>query len=90
MEGRRRGRRRVGTGREREGRGKEGYRGRGRGGGGGYNICIVLRVTLFLQFKIDGAWHTWIHYDKFHELVCAGACIHTSTRTHTSLDCAFT
>ena len=25
-----------------------------------------------LQFKIDGAWHTWIHYDKFHELVSVG------------------
>lgn len=22
-----------------------------------------------LQFKINGVWHTWINYDKFHELV---------------------
>lgn len=21
------------------------------------------------QFKVNGKWHTWIDYDKFHELV---------------------
>ena len=21
------------------------------------------------QFKVDGEWHTWIDYHKFHELV---------------------
>jgi hypothetical protein len=25
-----------------------------------------------VQFKINGKWHTWIDYDKFHELVSSG------------------
>lgn len=36
--------------------------------------CLLFDLCQFvcncgLQFKIDGAWHTWIHYDKFHKLV---------------------
>lgn len=25
-----------------------------------------------MQFKVDGAWHTWIDYDRFHELLASG------------------
>ena len=24
-----------------------------------------------MQFKVDGKWHTWIDYDRFHELIAA-------------------
>eukprot|EP00405_Crypthecodinium_cohnii_P012756 CAMPEP_0206431186 /NCGR_PEP_ID=MMETSP0324_2-20121206/7225_1 /ASSEMBLY_ACC=CAM_ASM_000836 /TAXON_ID=2866 /ORGANISM="Crypthecodinium cohnii, Strain Seligo" /LENGTH=668 /DNA_ID=CAMNT_0053897087 /DNA_START=63 /DNA_END=2069 /DNA_ORIENTATION=+ len=32
--------------------------------------CIVLIANK--KFKIDGQWHTWINYDRFHELVDSG------------------
>jgi len=32
--------------------------------------CIVLLAQK--KFKIDGQWHTWIDYARFHELVSAG------------------
>merc|ERR1719333_2059656 len=28
--------------------------------------CIVLIANR--RFKVDGRWHTWIDYDRFHEL----------------------
>ncbi|XP_021963250.1 S-adenosyl-L-methionine-dependent tRNA 4-demethylwyosine synthase TYW1 [Folsomia candida] len=31
-----------------------------------HSNCILLANK---RFKIDGAWHTWIDYDKFHQLV---------------------
>ncbi|OQR86498.1 tRNA wybutosine-synthesizing protein [Achlya hypogyna] len=31
-----------------------------------HSNCVLLAKT---QFKIDGHWHTWIDYDKFHALV---------------------
>merc|ERR1712232_1097746 len=33
--------------------------------------CIVL--IAHKRFKIDGQWHTWIDYDRFHELATAGS-----------------
>ena len=43
--------------------------------------CLLFDLCQFvcncgLQFKIDGAWHTWIHYDKFHKLVSVGIAAH--------------
>lgn len=32
--------------------------------------CIVLLAHK--RFKIDGQWHTWINYDRFHELISEG------------------
>jgi tRNA wybutosine-synthesizing protein 1 len=32
--------------------------------------CIVL--IAHKRFKISGTWHTWINYDRFHELVVEG------------------
>ena len=32
--------------------------------------CMI--VIAHKKFRIDGAWHTWIDYDKFHALVAAG------------------
>lgn len=32
--------------------------------------CIVLLANK--RYKVDGRWHTWIDYDRFHELVKAG------------------
>lgn len=32
--------------------------------------CIVLIANK--KFKINGTWHTWIDYGRFHELVAAG------------------
>merc|ERR1712217_616923 len=32
--------------------------------------CIVL--IAHKRFKISGTWHTWINYDRFHELVAEG------------------
>jgi len=32
--------------------------------------CIVLLAHK--RFKRDGKWHTWIDYDRFHELVMSG------------------
>ncbi|KAF0685001.1 Aste57867_23030 [Aphanomyces stellatus] len=31
-----------------------------------HSNCVLLAKT---TFKIDGHWHTWIDYDKFHELI---------------------
>lgn len=31
-----------------------------------HSNCVLLAKT---KFRIDGEWHTWIDYDKFHELV---------------------
>jgi len=39
--------------------------------------CIVL--IAHKRFKISGKWHTWINYDRFHELVAEG-------RTFTAMD----
>ncbi|RHZ09906.1 hypothetical protein DYB37_013028 [Aphanomyces astaci] len=44
--------------------------------GGGYELptehahsnCVLVAKT---KFKIDGHWHTWIDYDKFHTLIQA-------------------
>uniref|UniRef100_A0A7S2QDT2 tRNA 4-demethylwyosine synthase (AdoMet-dependent) n=1 Tax=Zooxanthella nutricula TaxID=1333877 RepID=A0A7S2QDT2_9DINO len=33
--------------------------------------CIVL--IAHKRFKIQGSWHTWIDYDRFHELVAEGS-----------------
>jgi len=30
--------------------------------------CLLARK----EFKVDGRWHTWIDYDKFHQLVKSG------------------
>lgn len=32
--------------------------------------CSVLIASN--KFFFDGKWHTWIHYDKFHQLVNSG------------------
>lgn len=32
--------------------------------------CIVL--IAHRRYKIDGRWHTWINYDRFHDLVTEG------------------
>jgi len=32
--------------------------------------CIVL--IAHKRYKIEGQWHTWINYDRFHELVAEG------------------
>ncbi|CAE7714912.1 TYW1 [Symbiodinium sp. CCMP2456] len=32
--------------------------------------CIVLLAHK--RYKVDGRWHTWIDYDRFHELVKSG------------------
>ncbi|CAJ1398365.1 unnamed protein product [Effrenium voratum] len=32
--------------------------------------CIVLLANK--RFKVDGRWHTWIDYDRFHQLVREG------------------
>merc|ERR1711933_431884 len=32
------------------------------------NITLIANK----RFKIDGEWHTWIDYDRFHELVNKG------------------
>lgn len=34
-----------------------------------HSNCLLLANT---KFKIDGQWHTWIDYEKFHELVESG------------------
>ena len=59
---------------------------RGLEGGGGRRsrrgtACLLFDLCQFvcncgLQFKIDGAWHTWIHYDKFHKLVSVDITAH--------------
>ena len=32
------------------------------------NVSFLI-FFLFLQFKVDGEWWTWIDYPKFHELM---------------------
>merc|ERR1712113_264333 len=32
--------------------------------------CIVLLAQK--KYKIDGQWHTWIDYERFHELIASG------------------
>jgi tRNA wybutosine-synthesizing protein 1 len=32
--------------------------------------CIVLLAHK--KYKINGQWHTWINYDRFHQLIAAG------------------
>lgn len=32
-----------------------------------HSCCVLLAKTE--KFKIDGQWHTWIDYEKFHDLV---------------------
>jgi len=34
-----------------------------------HSCCILLAHK---DFKIDGKWHTWIDYERFHELVASG------------------
>eukprot|EP00041_Stephanoeca_diplocostata_P020152 m.445050 g.445050 ORF g.445050 m.445050 type:complete len:292 (+) comp21490_c1_seq5:212-1087(+) len=34
-----------------------------------HSNCLLLAQT---KYKIDGVWHTWIDYDKFHDLVARG------------------
>ncbi|XP_020276653.1 S-adenosyl-L-methionine-dependent tRNA 4-demethylwyosine synthase-like [Asparagus officinalis] len=33
--------------------------------------CCVLLANVD-KFKVNGQWHTWIDYEKFHELVASG------------------
>ncbi|KAL3639189.1 S-adenosyl-L-methionine-dependent tRNA 4-demethylwyosine synthase [Castilleja foliolosa] len=35
-----------------------------------HSCCVLLAKVE--KFKLDGQWHTWIDYDKFHDLVSAG------------------
>ncbi|KAI3737012.1 hypothetical protein L2E82_27005 [Cichorium intybus] len=35
-----------------------------------HSCCVLLAKVD--KFKIDGQWHTWIDYDKFHDLVASG------------------
>lgn len=32
-----------------------------------HSCCVLLAKTA--KFKVDGKWHTWIDYEKFHDLV---------------------
>ncbi|CEO94991.1 hypothetical protein PBRA_003804 [Plasmodiophora brassicae] len=34
-----------------------------------HSCCVVIGHT---KFKVDGVWHTWIDYDRFHELSQSG------------------
>ncbi|KAK1256731.1 hypothetical protein QJS04_geneDACA024043 [Acorus gramineus] len=35
-----------------------------------HSCCVLLaKVT---KYKVNGRWHTWIDYDKFHDLVASG------------------
>ncbi|KAJ6796684.1 putative S-adenosyl-L-methionine-dependent tRNA 4-demethylwyosine synthase [Iris pallida] len=35
-----------------------------------HSCCVLLAKVN--KYKINGQWHTWIDYDRFHELVAAG------------------
>lgn len=35
-----------------------------------HSCCVLLAKTD--KFKINGQWHTWIDYEKFHDLVASG------------------
>ena len=42
-----------------------------------FKLCNLFFILFFFflsltQFKINNRWHTWIDYDKFHELVSTG------------------
>jgi tRNA wybutosine-synthesizing protein 1 len=34
-----------------------------------HSCCVLIANK---KFNVDGAWHTWIDYPKFHELVKSG------------------
>lgn len=34
-----------------------------------HSCCVLIAKK---KFRIDGKWHTWIDYDKFHELAMSG------------------
>jgi len=34
-----------------------------------HSCCVLISNK---RFKVDGIWHTWINYPKFHELVKSG------------------
>ncbi|MCO5576767.1 hypothetical protein L7F22_030586 [Adiantum nelumboides] len=36
-----------------------------------HSCCVLLADAD--KFRLEGKWHTWIDYEKFHELVAAGA-----------------
>ncbi|KAL8141200.1 LOW QUALITY PROTEIN: hypothetical protein V2J09_007221 [Rumex salicifolius] len=35
-----------------------------------HSCCVLLAKTN--KFKVNGQWHTWIDYEKFHDLVASG------------------
>ncbi|CAM6112611.1 unnamed protein product [Calypogeia fissa] len=35
-----------------------------------HSCCVLLARTS--KFKIQGVWHTWIDYEKFHDLIASG------------------
>lgn len=35
-----------------------------------HSCCVLLAKVE--KFKVDGQWHTWIDYEKFHDLVASG------------------
>ncbi|KAG8503106.1 hypothetical protein CXB51_000879 [Gossypium anomalum] len=35
-----------------------------------HSCCVLLAKTE--KFKVNGQWHTWIDYEKFHDLVASG------------------
>ncbi|PIN03748.1 Fe-S oxidoreductase [Handroanthus impetiginosus] len=35
-----------------------------------HSCCVLLAKVE--KFKVNGQWHTWIDYDKFHDLVASG------------------
>lgn len=35
-----------------------------------HSCCVLLAKVD--KFKVDGQWHTWIDYEKFHDLVASG------------------
>src|SRR6218665_853589 len=44
-----------------------------------------VMCDFFIQFKVNGAWMTWIDYDRFHELVGEHVASN-GTRSFTALD----
>ena len=47
-----------------------------------HSCCILISDT---KLKVDGTWHTWIDYPKFHECVAA---YHADGTTFTTMDYA--
>lgn len=37
-----------------------------------HSCCVLLAKVD--KFKVDGQWHTWIDYEKFHNLVRISTC----------------